>query len=64
MDRKKRIAHLLLNVLLLVAGFIMHWGGLFHAIKDTTNFKIVGIVISIIGCGFILLSILRYEKNA
>ena len=60
---KRDIFNKILTAIIFVVSIILSWGGLIYATNDPENFKVTGVIVSLIGYGIFFWAVLRYEND-
>ena len=60
---KRDVFDKILTAIIFVVSIILSWGGMIYATNDPDHFKVIGVIVSLIGYGIFFWAILRYEKD-
>lgn len=60
---KRDIFNKILTAIIFVVSIILSWGGMIYATSNPDQFKVIGVIVSLIGYGIFFWAILRYEKD-
>ena len=60
---KRDIFNKILTAIIFVVSVILSWGGMIYATNNPDQFKVIGVIVSLIGYGIFFWAILRYEKD-
>ena len=61
---KQETFHKICTVIIFVVSIILSWGGMIYATNNPDQFKVIGVIVSLIGYGIFFWAILRYEKDS
>ena len=60
---KRDIFNKILTAIIFVVSIILSWGGMIYATNDPDHFKVIGVIVSLIGYGIFFWAVLRYEND-
>ena len=60
---KRDIFNKILTAIIFVVSIILSWGGMIYATTDPDHFKVIGVIVSLIGYGIFFWAVLRYEND-
>lgn len=60
---KRDVFNKILTAIIFVVSIILSWGGMIYATNNPDQFKVIGVIVSLIGYGIFFWAILRYEKD-
>ena len=60
---KQDIFNKILTAIIFVVSIILSWGGMIYATNNPDHFKVIGVIVSLIGYGIFFWAVLRYEKD-
>ena len=61
---KRDIFNKILTAIIFVVSIILSWGGMIYATNNPDQFKVIGVIVSLIGYGIFFWAVLRYEKDS
>ena len=61
---KQNILNKLFTVIIFTVSIVLSWGGMIYATNGPDQFKVIGIIASMIGYGIFFWAVLRYEKDS
>lgn len=59
-DRRQMIA----NMVIFTVSVILAWGGLIYATNDPCQFRVIGLILALIGYGIFFWAVIRYENDS
>ena len=60
---KRDIFNKILTAIIFAVSIILSWGGMIYATNDHDQFKVTGVIVSLIGYGIFFWAVLRYEND-
>lgn len=51
------------NVVLFAVSILLSWGGMIYAADDPNHFRLIGLIVSLIGYGLFFWAIIRFESS-
>lgn len=60
---KQKTFHKICTVIIFAVSIILSWGGMIYATNDPDQFKVIGVIVSLIGYGIFFWAVLRYEND-
>ena len=61
---KQDVFHKICTAIIFAVSIILSWGGMIYTINDPDQFKVIGVIVSLIGYGIFFWAVLRYEKDS
>lgn len=61
---KRDVINKIITAIIFAVSIILAWGGMIYATNDPAQFKVIGIIASLIGYGIFFWAVLRYEKDS
>jgi len=60
---KQETFHKICTAIIFAVSIILSWGGMIYATNDHDQFKVTGVIVSLIGYGIFFWAVLRYEND-
>ena len=60
---KRDVFNKICTVTIFAVSIILSWGGMIYATNDPDHFKVIGVIVSLIGYGIFFWAVLRYEND-
>lgn len=61
---KQETFHKICTAIIFVVSIILSWGGMIYATNNPDQFKVIGVIVSLIGYSIFFWAVLRYEKGS
>ena len=60
---KRDVFRKICTAIIFAVSIILSWGGMIYATNDHDQFKVTGVIVSLIGYGIFFWAVLRYEND-
>ena len=60
---QQAVIYKICTAIIFMVGVILSWGGIIYATNDLEHFKVIGVIVSLIGYGIFFWAVLRFENT-